>query len=40
MINTGTLTPLMGQGILGSVRFGVFENMKNRIAEAKGIQKS
>jgi hypothetical protein len=27
----------MGQGILGSIRFGVFENMKNRIAQSKGI---
>ncbi len=31
----GTLTPLMGQGILGSCRFGVFEYVKKRIASFK-----
>lgn len=33
----GTLVPLIGIGIIGSVRFGVFENLKIRIREAKGI---
>ena len=29
----------MGQGILGSVRFGVFENCKSHVAEFQGIEK-
>lgn len=33
----GTLTPLIGVGILGSVRFGLFENFKNSLAKREGI---
>lgn len=32
----GTLTPLMGVGLLGSVRFGAYEAAKKRMAEAQG----
>ena len=34
--NIGTLTPLIGVGILGSVRFGLFENFKNSLASSQG----
>ena len=33
----GTVTPLIGVGILGSVRFGLFENFKNTLAQSQGI---
>lgn len=33
----GTVTPLIGVGILGSVRFGFFENFKNALANYQGI---
>jgi len=32
----GTLTPLIGVGILGSVRFGLYENFKSSLASWKG----
>ena len=32
----GTLTPLIGVGLLGSVRFGVFENFKKELSVYKG----
>lgn len=34
----GTLVPLMGIGLIGSVRFGVFENIKRQIRSAANIQ--
>lgn len=33
---SGTLTPLIGVGILGSVRFGLYENFKSNLAGWKG----
>jgi solute carrier family 25 carnitine/acylcarnitine transporter 20/29 len=35
-INEGTVTPLIGVGILGSARFGLFENFKNMLSVRKG----
>lgn len=32
----GTLTPLIGVGFLGSIRFGVYENFKKDIAYMRG----
>ena len=32
----GTLTPLMGVGLLGSIRFGLYENFKKELAKIKG----
>ena len=37
---SGTLTPLLGTGMLGSIRFGVFEWGKNKIAAHKNIHPS
>lgn len=32
----GSLTPLMGVGLLGSIRFGLYENFKKELAKIKG----
>ena len=40
LYSIGTLTPLMGVGLLGSIRFGLFEGAKKRICEMKNIHPS
>jgi hypothetical protein len=34
----GSLTPFIGVGILGSVRFGLYENFKKSMAKSSGLQ--
>jgi hypothetical protein len=38
--DVGTLTPLIGVGILGSMRFGLFEYAKKQICLYKGVHPS
>lgn len=39
-MDKGSLTPLIGVGILGSVRFGLFENTKKIMGEWRGVPAS
>jgi hypothetical protein len=36
LAHSGTITPLIGVGFLGSVRFGLYENFKKKVAAFKG----
>jgi solute carrier family 25 carnitine/acylcarnitine transporter 20/29 len=36
-INLGSVTPLVGVGIMGSMRFGLYENFKKIFAEKNGL---
>lgn len=36
LYHAGTVTPLIGVGILGSARFGLFENFKKQVSLYKG----
>lgn len=37
-LNLGSVTPLVGVGIMGSMRFGLYENFKKILADKNGLK--